>query len=411
MAKTWSPVTVIVDYDYFTVTRVAQIPGNTCASIYHSSDFTGAIGAAWTQYIPLTGPTFSATANSGCVRLTIPNDRAYDGWTTVDNAPQLQRSDMGTADWTVETKAILTSNPGGSFHTGLMVRFGQYDLYYWGFDNGTNLQLDRLGSPGLVTATYANSVVYLQIQKTGTTYTFLYKAPGDLAWTTAGTATSTSTVQQVGLFGKTWSPVNVVVDFDYYTLAPADHFSASTINAAWTQYVPASGPSWSVTANPGVMRLTIPNTQAYDHWTSVDNAPQLQRSDMGSADWDIQTKLTLVSNPGGNFQTGLMVYFSRYDLFYWGFDNGTSLQLDRSGAAGLIKVPNTATTVWLRIQCIGSSYLFYHKTASGDLWTFDGIEGAVTNAVAHVGFIGKTWSPVTLTADFDDFTQTVVSGS
>jgi len=411
MAKTWSPVTVLVDFDYFTMTRVATTAGATCASVNHASDFAGTIDSAWTQYVPQTGPAFSATASPGCVRLSVPNDQTYDSWPAVDHAPQLQRGDMGSADWTLETKANLVSNPGGSFQSGLMVRFGQYDLFYWGFDNGTNLQLDRSGTAGLITASYSQPVVYLRIQKSGTTYTFSYKAPGDLSWTTAGTATSTASVQQVGLITKTFAPVTVVTDFDYVNLTPTDNFSATTINTAWSQYVPATGPTWSVTANPGFARLSIPNTQAYDSWTAVDNAPQFQRGDMGSADWAIETKATLVSNPGGFFQTGLMVRFSQYDLFYWGFDNGANLQLDRSGSPGLIKIPNTATTVWLRIQRIGSYYLFSHKTASSDPWMYDGYQGPVTNAVSNVGLIGKTWNPVALTVDFDYFSLTPVSGN
>jgi len=422
IVKTWTPTNVVVDFGYFYLTRVPLPAGDTCYSLNHTSDFIGSIDAAWTtDNAPGGGgPTIDATSNSNCVRITVPVGTPYDDWTSVDNAPKLWRGDMGSADWTIETKAILQNNMGTAFQSGLMVKFGTYDQFLWGFEGGTNLSLDHTRTPGtagLVAVAYTQPVVYLRVQKVGATYTFSYKTPGNLTWTQAGSPqTYTGTVQQVGLFSKTWTSTGagVTTDFDYVNLTKADNFSSTAIDPAWTPYVPLIGPTWSTTAHPGFMRLAIPGDQPYDHWASTDNAPQLRRGDMGSADWDAGVTETVVSSPGAgsNFHAGLMVWFSRYDALIWGIMRGDHLELERSGVkTGLISTtPYTGTTVALRIQKLGQYYLVYHKAPSDPSWTYDGSQGPITNAAPYVGLMGKTWiNPVAVTVDFSNYAVTPIS--
>ncbi len=400
IAKTWAANAVAVDFNYFTLTLPSPVAGATCGSFGHSDDLSATtLTSSWTSYVPLTGPTYSLSSSPGCLRWTVPNNQAYDHWTSVDHAPQFQRTDMGSADWLIEARIRLVSNQGTAFHAGLLVWFSQFDAYYWGFNQGTNLQLDRSGSANLVSATNTSPVVSLRIEKSGTTYTFSYRRPGELAWTTAGTQTGvSSTVGKVGLIAKTWQTVGLTLDIDYFDLYKVDNFDGGSLNSAWTQYIPVSGPTFTVSS--GNVRIGVPATQAYDHWTSVDNAPQLRRSDMGSADWAIEAKATAVTTSGA-FHTGLFVRFSQYDLFYWGFDIGTNLQLDRSGQIGLVKVTNTATTVFLRIEKVGSTYNFLYKLGSSDPWIFAGARAQVSGTPTHVGLITKTWQANAVTSDYD----------
>jgi hypothetical protein len=402
IAKTWAGNAVVVDFNYFTLTTPTPVAGATCGSYGHSDDFSATtLTSGWTHYVPLAGPTYSLANSPGCFRWSVPNDRAYDHWTTVDNAPQLQRTDMGSLDWTIETRVRLVSNQGTTFHTGLLVSFGQFDAYYWGFNQGTNLQLDRSGSPNLFFVTNTSPVISLRIEKAATTYKFMYRRPGEIAWTTAGSLTGiTNTVQKAGLIAKTWSPVGLTLDVDYFDLYKVDDFAGTSLDTVWTQFVPVAGPTFTVSSSN--VRIAVPATQAYDHWTTIDNAPQLRRSDMGSGDWAIEAKGTAVTT-AGSFQSGLFVRFGQFDLFYWGFDVGTDLQLDRSGQGALVKVRNTAATIYLRIEKVGTTYHFLYKLADTDPWIFAGARAGVTGAPTHVGLITKTWQPNAVTTDYDWF--------
>lgn len=410
IAKTWAANALAADFNYFTLTVPAPVAGATCGSFGHSDDYSStALTSSWTHYVPLAGPTYTLTSSPGCFRWSVPNDRAYDHWTSVDQAPQLQRTDMGSLDWTIETRVRLVSNAGTAFHAGLLVSFSQFDSYYWGFNQGTNLQLDRSGSANLVSAANTSPVVWLRIEKSGATYKFLYRRPGETAWTTAGTLTNvTTSVQKVGLISKTWAATSLTLDVDYFDLYKVDNFDGSSVNATWTQFIPVTGPTFAVSG--GNVRISAPATQAYDHWTAVDNAPQLRRSDMGTADWAIETKGTAITTTGA-FHTGLFVRFSQFDLYYWGFNIGTNLTLDRSGQSGLVKVRNTSATALLRIEKVGTTYNFLYKLADSDPWIFAGARASVTGSPTHVGLITKTWQANLVNSDYDSFKLSPRAGS
>ncbi len=92
--------------------------------------------------------------------------------------------------------------------------------------------------------------------------------------------------------------------------------------------MPKAGPTHSLTDSVGNFRLSVPVSDTFRHWNNVDEAPQLRR-DQSDGDWEAKTKLSLVAyTSGANFHTGLLVYFSQYDAYYWGPYQGKNLRLE-----------------------------------------------------------------------------------
>ncbi|MCL4371209.1 MAG: hypothetical protein M1380_09925, partial [Chloroflexi bacterium] len=177
-----------------------------------------------------------------------------------------------------------------------------------------------------------------------------------------------------------------------------DGFGAAALAPGWSWYVPLAGPTYTLAGSK--LSLAVPGDQAYYHWTGTDQAPQLQR-DAPSGDWEFHSKATLATPGASAFHSGLLVYFSQYDVFYWGFREGTGLQLRRTGSDILASASNTAATVWLRVVKAGSDYYFDYSL-DGQGWTTAGRANTGT-APLKVGFISRTFTPSAVTVDFDDF--------
>ncbi|MBN2001422.1 putative Ig domain-containing protein, partial [candidate division KSB1 bacterium] len=189
-----------------------------------------------------------------------------------------------------------------------------------------------------------------------------------------------------------------------------EEFDISLSN--YVKYIPNSGPEMSIREREGFMRLQVPSSSVYDHWTSKDLAPQLQRP-VENEDWIVETRMELTQVSGIKYHAGLMVWFSQYDLFYWGFTENTgTLYMSRSGSHGLLTAAFTGgSVVDLRIRREGPIYYFDYK-APGDLdWITAGSDAA-TGIPVNIGVIAKTWGYVSLILDFDYlrlYSGTVVS--
>jgi glucose/arabinose dehydrogenase/PKD repeat protein len=195
---------------------------------------------AWEWYAPLPGPSLAlpfAPAHFP-LDLAVPNALSvpYNHSPTIDRAPQLRRTDMGAGNWTLETRVTLSSFVSAQlFHSGLMVGFGPYDLFYWGFYRGTNLRLERTGASNLLNVMSAATTLSLRVVKTGSTYSFEYRAADASPWTVAGTQTVGAPVQRVGYITKTW-------DFDVPVTARLQRLAFNEVPpVAAATAVPAAG--------------------------------------------------------------------------------------------------------------------------------------------------------------------------
>jgi hypothetical protein len=167
-------------------------------------------------YIPMVGPEITSSERVGWLRFDVPAQGVYDHWSNADAAPQLRKA-IEPGNWEIETRLELAEVGGGSFHTGLLVYFSRYDLFYWGFNSDINtIKLSRSGSGGLIDKTYSGgNAVDLRIRKTGQTYQFDYKAPSATDWIAAGSRTATEIPLEVGLIVKTWEQFGILADFDF----------------------------------------------------------------------------------------------------------------------------------------------------------------------------------------------------
>lgn len=245
----------------------------------HSSPLPAIPSAkAYAWYRPVIGPAldflelpapFPATLSLP----SLPAGENFDHWTTADRAPQLRRS-PGASDWTLETRLEMTSFiDGRSFHTGLMVLFGQYDVIIWGPFKGTGLRRERTGTTGLGGFGPNQAAVSLRVVKTGDLYSFEWREFDSDPWTQATTSTTSSPVLQVGVIGKTWAsdaPINV--RYDYLTV---------------NELPPVAVSSADVSAGPTPLAVQFSSSGSYDpdgdiltyHWdfgngaTSVESDP------------------------------------------------------------------------------------------------------------------------------------------
>jgi len=180
-----------------------------------------------------------------------------------------------------------------------------------------------------------------------------------------------------------------------------EEFTTNTLEG-YTVYIPEPGPEFTLSERPGYLRMKVPTAGIYDHWTNVDKAPQIRRGIIGE-DWQVETKVELISVTGDAFHIGLMVYFSKFDIYYWGYyTSSDQLRLERSGENGIIDVFNVSSEVELRIRKEGEEYHFEYKEIGSVEWIEAGVEREETEEAIEIGIIGKTFGDnVSIVADFD----------
>jgi len=187
----------------------------------------------------------------------------------------------------------LSYKLGDTFHTGLMVGFSKYDLYYWGFfqnHQDVNLSLSRSGGlDSSFSVSYNNPEVILRIRKDGNNYHFEYKAKENSPWKLLKSQICGDTPEAVGLIVRTWLGTAIKVDFDYlkilssgtytntsvnnqptegidkFTISLIDEFNGASLNKSWLWYRPNAGPRYSLDEKPGFLHITVPNDRPYRH--------------------------------------------------------------------------------------------------------------------------------------------------
>ena len=188
-----------------------------------------------------------------------------------------------------------------------------------------------------------------------------------------------------------------------------DDFDSPILDVAWTAVnFEASGPSYSLTNNPGNFQLSVPDGRPFDQWIGVDDLPEIFRTDMGEGNFAIETKLNMESFvEGAPFTVGLTVRFGSGDLLMWGPTVGAfQLEAVRSGDPQLVVFRGwNKPEVFLRIEKSGHVYSFFHKADENDRWVADGQYRPANATVQAVGLAAKTWTDTGahLVTSFDYF--------
>ncbi len=214
----------------FSIVPVVLVSGSVFA-VFDDFDVDPLANPEWEFYDPVGAS--EVKTEGGVFRFTFPTGVALDHWTSVDRAAQLRRRDFPEEDWIMETRLYFvgTGDPASptwppandSYQAGLMVAFGQYNMFYFGPYRGTRLQLEKSGQGNLCNLDPGLRELSIQVKKTGTTYTFSYRATDDQDWIPVCSRTATETPQWAGLIFKSWSTLPTgkeTFDFYYFRLEP-----------------------------------------------------------------------------------------------------------------------------------------------------------------------------------------------
>jgi regulation of enolase protein 1 (concanavalin A-like superfamily) len=183
----------------------------------------------------------------------------------------------------------------------------------------------------------------------------------------------------------------------------SDNFSGTSLGPGWVWTDPIGGASYSLTANPGNLRLQAPNGNR-DMATFNRNAPRLTRNIFG--DFLIETKLEV--NPVQTYQAaGLLVWFDNSNFLWIARSVGNKLGHHYVRDGNYNDPPEVtgvaATTVYIRIARSGNTFSTYYKLYIDGDWTMTGsIEYPSASYFAHIGpLLINNWQDNPISADFD----------
>ncbi len=193
-----------------------------------------------------------------------------------------------------------------------------------------------------------------------------------------------------------------------------ENFTDSVLNPRWTWIDPVGNATWSLTASPGHLRMSLPAGTTHNCWPALFSCVRLL-TPLASGNFTAETKIDGV-NLGARAQ-GYGIFLSQdpnnYIRFeFWSYGWGVSVAAWRvSNGSGLQPLPLSFVTLGasnlLRVSKVGSTYQLSYSTNGGNTWLSSGsfsASGFVPNAV---GMEANSYEflPST-TANFDYFSLT-----
>jgi beta-xylosidase len=181
-----------------------------------------------------------------------------------------------------------------------------------------------------------------------------------------------------------------------------DDFQSPALDHHWT-WAREDPTHWSLSARPGYLRII---TQTGGIYEATEKQKNVLLMPAPKGDFRIVTKCTI--DPTENYQyAGLMVYQGRnnYVQINRAFTDGNSFNFDieTNGKPINRRVPESATTVFLRITKQGDTYTGDYSL-DGETWTTVG-QGTASLVDAKVGICAANNLPGKphIPADFDFF--------
>ena len=393
---------LVLNMDYFRLERSNQPDPEPV--IVHDEFDGSLLGVDWEWYVPMQGPAYSLSAEPDHLQLVVPPAREH--WVDTDTAPQVRRRDMGSGDWSIETYLALDdTNAGDQWQINLMAGFDRYDQQWISIYNDNTLSVMRVGEDDTAVVYEISLPLYLRVEKSGSQYTFKYKENTEDPWTALDTQTITTDVSYVGLQTRTFydSAGDLVLNVDYFRLERSsqpdpgpekeielDEFDQPTLNADWTWYVPKAGPTYSLSAVNDALRMTLPQQDSFEHWIDTDEAPQLQRTDLGTGDWAIEAELENISAAvDAGYWAALHVGFDQYDQIWYGKDDSGGLKSIRVGEGEYFAIEGLDLPLTLRLEKHGEEYTFKYRQNAGEAWTVTA-PYLFSGTPAYVGLIARS---------------------
>jgi beta-xylosidase len=387
-------------------------PGSVAYSHVWLDDFaSSSLDSLW-SWVREDDTHWSLTDNPGFLRITTQTGGVVGPPNDQNN---LLLTSAPSGDFQITTRVSIA--PTQNFQFAALQVYQDDDNYVQinrAYANGDTVNFD-LEVGGVITnvqVAVANTTLYLRIAREGDTYTGYYSTNGS-TWTQVGQHTASLTHPAVGVSaGNNLSGVpEIPADFDYFQLESdfpafdytfADDFGSSWLHPLWS-WVREDGTHWSLTDNPGFLRIT---TQTGGVVGSSNDQNNLLLTSAPAGDFQITTKATIT--PTQNFQfAALQVYQDddNYVQINRAYANGDTVNFDLevAGVITNVQVVVPDTTLYLRITRAGDTYTGYYST-DGSVWTQVGQHTVnLTNPAVGVGAGNNLPGVPEIPADFDFF--------
>ncbi len=182
-----------------------------------------------------------------------------------------------------------------------------------------------------------------------------------------------------------------------------DEFDRRSLHKRWTWHTPAPGPSVSLSARAGWLRLTVPQTsEGFNHWAGVQRAAFLQTA-APDGDWDLNARVSLSEwKADSNLHLALVVGFSPERILAWGPFLSKSLYPDAprpavwaepTGHGAYLRTGVEARDIELQIARRVDTYRLRTRKPGAQRWTEHGCWYGGGLTPQFVGLMGKSFGP------------------
>jgi len=365
---------------------------------------------------------WSLTAAPGNLQITTQEGGLF---ADSNNQNNILIADAPVGDFQISTE--VTFNPIENFQYAAIQVYQDDDNFIqlnWAYVvNGTKIDLDK-EIDGTVTSSQVpaplTSTIFLRIERLENVYTGYYSVNGS-DWTQVGQHTASLTNPKVSLAAANnlSGVAEIPADFDWFKLEAnfanfyltnADTFSSTTLDSRWT-WMNENPNTWSLTDNPGFMRLLSQNGGV--------GSENFLYQDIPFGDFSIGTHEIFA--PTANYQIASMLIYQAQDNFIQlgrafcshpppDCTNGSGIYFDFIN--GGTYLGNYATSVpevgeaYLKIERLGNVYSAYY---SGNSATWQLIGRHKPSTPFTPTFFGLTtaqdFSNLQTPADFDYFEE------
>lgn len=179
-----------------------------------------------------------------------------------------------------------------------------------------------------------------------------------------------------------------------------DNFDNTALNAGWVWIDPKGDSAYSLTDNPGVLRLTVYGRN-HDLYQNL-NAPRMLQHVNG--DFTVTTKVTI--NPRRNYQAAGLLYWqdeNNYVRLERTLVKGIDLLYKIQGEYKAIEIPFSASTVFLKFELSNQTIQASYSDDSYN-WSNAGTLQLLSTGNAQLGIdVVNEWQDDPISADFDYF--------
>ena len=180
-----------------------------------------------------------------------------------------------------------------------------------------------------------------------------------------------------------------------------DEFDEPELHPRWTWRVPVKGPTVSLAARRGWLRLVLPQTRrGFNHWIKEQRAALLT-TPAPPGDWDMTARVTLAEwSPQSNLHFALVVGFSEAAVLAWGPFLSKQIYNDMerpgiwaepTGHGAYLKADAQLTDLELRIAKRVATYEMALRESGQTEWRAVGVH-YMPRPPEFVGLMGKSFN-------------------